>query len=85
MTGVLPALAPYGIALIRVLRRVLSRHGGTFELSYRVRPQRADGCWLLGTWCYSGETLEWFRILLPVSRFLALLGAWPPWWLCLRA
>ena len=27
----------YGVALI-VRRRVLSRHGGTFELSYRVRP-----------------------------------------------
>ena len=28
----------YGLALV-VRRRVLSRHGGTFELSYRVRPE----------------------------------------------
>lgn len=51
----------YGVALI-VRRRVLSRHGGTFELSCRVRPERAGRGWLLGLGRYSGETLEWFRI-----------------------
>ena len=57
----LVAVLLYGIALI-VRRRVLSRHGGTFELSYRVRPERAGRGWLLGLGRYSGETLEWFRI-----------------------
>ena len=51
----------YGIALI-VRRRVLARHGGTFELSYRVRPERVGRGWLLGIGRYSGETLQWFRI-----------------------
>lgn len=51
----------YGVALI-VRRRVLSRHGGTFELSCRVRPERVGRGWLLGLGRYSGETLEWFRI-----------------------
>lgn len=51
----------YGIALI-VRRRVLSRNGGTFELSYRVRSERAGRGWLLGLGRYSGESLEWFRI-----------------------
>ena len=51
----------YGIALI-ARRRVLSRHGGTFEVSYRVRPERAGRGWLLGLGRYSGESLEWFRI-----------------------
>ena len=51
----------YGVALI-VRRRVLSRDGGTFEVSYRVRPQRAGRGWLLGLGRYSGESLEWFRI-----------------------
>jgi len=51
----------YGIALV-VRRRVLSRHGGTFELSYRVRSERAGRGWLLGLGRYSGESLEWFRI-----------------------
>ena len=51
----------YGVALI-VRRRVLSRNGGTFELSHRVRPARAGRGWLLGLGRYSGEELEWFRI-----------------------
>ena len=51
----------YGIALI-VRRRVLSRHGGTFELSYRVRSAKTGRGWLLGLGRYSGETLQWFRI-----------------------
>lgn len=51
----------YGVSLI-VRRRLLSRHGGTFELSYRVRSERAGRGWLLGLGRYSGETLEWFRI-----------------------
>ena len=51
----------YGVALV-VRRRLLSRHGGTFELSYRVRSERAGRGWLLGLGRYSGESLEWFRI-----------------------
>lgn len=51
----------YGIGLV-VRRRVLSRHGGTFELSYRARPEKAGRGWLLGLGRYSGESLEWFRI-----------------------
>ncbi len=51
----------YGIALV-IRRRVLSRNGGTFELSYRVRPERAGRGWLLGLGRYSGDALEWFRI-----------------------
>jgi hypothetical protein len=59
--GLLVLVLVYGIALI-VRRRVLSRNGGTFELSYRVRSERAGRGWLLGLGRYSGETLEWFRI-----------------------
>ena len=50
----------FGFCLI-VRRRLLSRHGGTFELSYRVRSGRAGRGWLLGLGRYSGESLEWFR------------------------
>jgi len=59
--GVLLLVLMYGLALI-ARRRVLSRKGGTFDLSYRVRPERAGRGWLLGLGRYSGETLEWFRI-----------------------
>ena len=51
----------YGIALV-VRRRVLSRHGGTFEFSVRVRSGRAGRGWVLGLGRYSGGDLEWFRI-----------------------
>lgn len=59
----------YGVALI-IRRRVLSRHGGTFELSYRVRPEKVGRGWVLGVGRYSGDRLEWFRIfsLAPRSR-----------------
>lgn len=51
----------YGVALV-VRRRLLSRHGGTFELSLRVRPEKAGRGWLLGLGRYSGDSLQWFRI-----------------------
>lgn len=51
----------YGIALI-FRRRFLARHGGTFELSYRVRSDHPGRGWLLGIGRYSGQSLEWFRI-----------------------
>jgi hypothetical protein len=50
----------YGFGLI-VRRRLLSRHGGTFELSYRVRSSHPGRGWLLGLGRYSGGSLEWFR------------------------
>lgn len=58
--GLLLALL-YGISLI-VRRRFLARHGGTFELSYRVRTEHPGRGWLLGIGRYSGQSLEWFRI-----------------------
>jgi len=59
----------YGIALV-VRRRWISRDGGTFEFSVRVRPDRAGRGWVLGVGRYSGDLLEWFRIfsLSPVPK-----------------
>jgi hypothetical protein len=51
----------YGIALI-VRRRILARHGGTFELSHRARAAKAGRGWVLGLGRYTPESLEWFRI-----------------------
>lgn len=50
----------FGIGLV-VRRRLLARHGGTFELSFRVRSSKAGRGWLLGLGRYSGDSLEWFR------------------------
>jgi hypothetical protein len=60
----------YGLALV-VRRRWLSRHGGTFEFSVRVRSGRAGRGWILGVGRYTGDDLEWFRIfsLAPRPRF----------------
>jgi len=58
----------YGLLLV-VRRRVLSRHGGTFELSHRMRPGEEPGRgWLLGLGRYSGEELQWFRIFTLAPR-----------------
>jgi hypothetical protein len=51
----------YGIALV-VRRRWISRDGGTFEFSVRVRSERAGRGWVLGVGRYSADHLEWFRI-----------------------
>ena len=51
----------YGLALV-VRRRWISRHGGTFEFSVRVRSSRAGRGWVLGVGRYSGSLLEWFRV-----------------------
>jgi hypothetical protein len=59
--GLLVLILLFGVALV-VRRRVLSRHGGTFELSYRARTVRTGRGWVLGIGRYSGDELQWFRI-----------------------
>jgi hypothetical protein len=57
----------YGLLLV-VRRRVISRHGGTFELSVRVRSTQAGRGWVLGLGRYREDELEWFRIFSPSPR-----------------
>lgn len=59
--AVLLLFLAYGLALI-IRRRWMSRRGGTFEFSVRVRLRRAGHGWILGVGRYSGGQLEWFRI-----------------------
>lgn len=59
--GLLLLLVLYGAALV-VRRRLLARHGGTFELSHRVRTDRPGRGWVLGVGRYSAESLEWYRV-----------------------
>ena len=58
---VLLLLVVYGVGLV-LRRRLLARHGGTFELSHRLDPGATGRGWVLGMGRYSGEKLEWFRI-----------------------
>ena len=67
VAAVLVLVVLYGVALV-VRRKLLSRNGGTFELSYRVRSAGAGRGWLLGIGRYSGDRLEWFRIFSPWPR-----------------
>lgn len=59
--AVLLATMLYGVALV-LRRRMLARHGGTFELSVRVRTGRPQRGWILGLGRYRADRLEWFRI-----------------------
>jgi hypothetical protein len=59
--AVLALVLLLGLALV-VRRRLVSRNGGTFELSYRARSSRTGRGWVLGIGRYSGDVLEWFRI-----------------------
>jgi hypothetical protein len=61
-TGVLLLLLVlYGLALV-LRRRWISRHGGTFEFSVRVRSGRGGRGWILGVARYTEDGLEWFRV-----------------------
>ncbi|RLV51038.1 DUF2550 family protein [Nocardioides mangrovicus] len=51
----------YAVGLV-VRRRLLSRHGGTFELSVRTPDADSGRGWILGLGRYGGEDVEWFRI-----------------------
>ncbi|RYE79357.1 MAG: DUF2550 family protein, partial [Myxococcales bacterium] len=58
---VLLAALLFGVFLV-VRRRLLSRDGGAFELTVRLRSERPPGHgWSLGMGRYRGEQLEWFR------------------------
>ena len=45
-----------------IIRRLLLRRGGAV-LDLCLRPRGADSHWVLGLARYSGDTLEWFRVL----------------------
>jgi hypothetical protein len=65
--GLLAALAVAVFLFLFARRRVLSRNGGTFECSVRLRaPSRASPTaargWELGLGRYDGDRLEWFRV-----------------------
>ena len=57
-----------GLAVLAVRRRVITRRGGTFDCSLRLRPARSGKGWALGIGRYSGDTLEWYRVFSYATR-----------------
>lgn len=60
------ALLYIGWLVIR--RRILARHGGTFEMSLRLHLRRPGRGWALGTGRYVHDHLQWFRVFSLVPR-----------------
>jgi hypothetical protein len=61
-------VALLAIAVLAVRRRVITRRGGTFDCSLRLRPARSGKGWALGIGRYSGESLEWYRVFSYATR-----------------
>ena len=75
--GVLVALGLVAMGLLVLRRRFLSRSGGTFDCSLRLRPtasSRTGQGWTLGIARYSGDTLEWYRVFSYALRPKRVLG-----------
>ncbi len=67
--GLFVVLIAVLVGLLVLRRRLISRHGGTFELSVRDAgrgtPEDGRG-WVLGLARYRDDSLEWFRIFSPL-------------------
>jgi hypothetical protein len=80
VVDVLAALVALGLVALGLLvlrRRFLSRRGGTFDCSLRLRPAanpRTGQGWTLGIARYSGDTLEWYRVFSYSLRPKRVLG-----------
>ena len=56
------------LTALAVRRRVITRRGGTFDCSVRLRPARSGKGWALGIGRYSGDSLEWYRVFSYATR-----------------
>ena len=80
VVDVLAALVAVGLIALGLLvlrRRFISRRGGTFDCSMRLRPAanpRTGQGWTLGIARYSGDTLEWYRVFSYSLRPKRVLG-----------
>ncbi len=59
--AILVLLLALALGLLAARRRYLSREGGTFECSLRLRSATPGAGWVLGLGRYNGGSLEWFR------------------------
>jgi len=57
-----------GLAVLALRRRFITRRGGTFDCSLRLKPARAAKGWVLGVGRYAGDTIEWYRVFSYATR-----------------
>jgi hypothetical protein len=50
------------LCLLALRRRVITRRGGTFDCSLRLREAQHGKGWVLGIGRYAGDALEWYRV-----------------------
>jgi hypothetical protein len=62
VVAALVVLVLLGLVVLAFRRRLLSRGGGTFDLSLRLKPGSHGKGWALGIGRYSGDNLEWYRV-----------------------
>lgn len=55
-------VALLALVALAVRRRVLTRRGGTFDCSLRLRRGSSGKGWTLGIGRYAGDTVEWYRV-----------------------
>ncbi|MGH8892584.1 MAG: DUF2550 domain-containing protein [Actinomycetes bacterium] len=59
---VLVVLALLALGMLALRRRVITRRGGTFDCSLRLREGQHGKGWVLGIGRYDGDALEWYRV-----------------------
>jgi hypothetical protein len=57
-----------GLVLLALRRRFLTRSGGTFDCSLRLRTGAHGTGWALGIGRYAGDSLEWYRVFSYAAR-----------------
>lgn len=60
--GVLLVAALLALGALAVRRRMLTRRGGTFDCSLRLRSNSHGKGWTLGVARYAGDIVEWYRV-----------------------
>ncbi len=58
-----------GLLVLALRRRFITRGGGTFDCSLRLRNGNGGGKgWVLGVGRYAGDTIEWHRVFSYATR-----------------
>lgn len=68
------AVAMLGLTMLVFRRRVITRRGGTFDCSLRMRDGQHGKGWVLGIGRYAGDALEWYRVFSYSARPRRALG-----------